>query len=47
MRPPDKPQLVEAIRIYVKTESNYAVTQTDPVTEHHVLDGGSLLYLLK
>ena len=47
MRPRDKPQLVEAIRNYVKTKSDYAVTQADPVTHHYVLDGGSLLYLLK
>ena len=47
LRPPDKPQLAEAIRNYVKTKSDNAVTQTVPVTDHYVLDGGSLLHRLK
>jgi len=46
LRQPDKPQLTEALRNYVKTKSDNAVTQTVPVTEHYVLDGGSLLSLL-
>ena len=47
MRQHDKPQLAEALRNYVKTKSDNAVTQTVPVTEHYVLDGGSLLHRLK
>jgi len=46
LRQPDKPQLAEALRNYVKTKSNNAVTQTVPVKEHYVLDGGSLLSFL-
>ena len=47
LRQPDKPQLAEALRNYVKTKSDNAVTQTVPVTEHYVLDGGSFLHRLK
>ena len=47
LREADKPQLAEALRNYVKTKSDSAVTQTIPVTEHNVLDGGSLLHRLK
>ncbi|CAJ1064633.1 hypothetical protein SNEBB_002215, partial [Xyrichtys novacula] len=47
LRQSDKPQLAEAIRNYVKTKSATAVTQTVPVTEQYVLDGGSLLHCLK
>ena len=47
LRQADKPQLAEAIRNYVKTKSDNGVMQTVPVTEHYVLDGGSLLHRLK
>ena len=47
LRQADKPQLAEAIRNYVKTKSDSGVQQTVPVTEHNVLDGGSLLHRLK
>ncbi|KAI3379074.1 hypothetical protein SNEBB_002215 [Seison nebaliae] len=44
---PDKPQLSEAIRNYAKSKSDIAVTETVPVTDHFVLDGGSLLHRVK
>ena len=47
LRPPDKPQLAEAIRNHVTTKSEDAVTQRVPGTDHYVLDGGSLLHRLK
>ena len=47
LRQTDKPQLAEAIRNYVKTKSDSGVQQTVLVTEHNVLDGGSLLQHLK
>jgi len=47
LRQPDKPQLAEALRNYVKTKSDNAVIETAPITEHYVLDGGSLLHRLK
>ena len=47
LRQADKPQLAEALRNHVKTKSDSAVTQTVPVTEHILLDGGSLLHRLK
>ena len=47
LRQADKPQLAEAIRNYVKTKSGSGMQQTVPVTEHNVLDGGSLLHHLK
>jgi len=47
LRQADKPQLAEALRNYVNIKSDSAVTQTIPVTEHNVLDGGSLLHRLK
>ena len=46
LAPADKLQLAKAIRNYVKTKSDSRV-QTVPVTEHNVLDGGSLLHCLK
>ena len=47
LRKPDKAQLVEAIRNYVTPTSDDAVLETIPVTDHYVLDGGSLLHRLK
>ena len=47
LRQADKPQLAEAIRNYVKIKSDSGVQQTVPVTEHNILDGGSLLHRLK
>ena len=45
LRQADKPKLAEALRNHVKTISDSVVTV--PVTEHIVLDGGSLLHRLK
>jgi hypothetical protein len=47
LRKPDKAHLVEAIRNYVTPTSDDAVLETIPVTDHYVLDGGSLLHRLK
>lgn len=47
LRAPDKPQLAEAIRNYVTPKADNAVTQTVAVTDHYVLDGGSLIHRLK
>ena len=47
LRKTDKAQLVEAIRNYVTPTSDDAVLETIPVTDHYVLDGGSLLHRLK
>ena len=47
LRQADKLQIAEAIRNYVKTKSDSGVQQTIPVTQHNVLDGGSLLHRLK
>lgn len=46
LRKPDKAQLQEAIRDYAASTEN-AVLQTIPHTDHHVLDGCSLLQRLK
>ena len=46
LRKPDKAQLQEAIRDYAASTEN-AVLQTIPHTDHHVLDGDSLLHRLK
>ena len=47
LRQADKPQLAKAIRNYVKTKLDSGMPQTVPVTEHNVLDVGSLLHCLK
>ena len=47
LRQADKAKLAEALRNHAKTVSDNAVTQGVPVTEHIVLDGGSLLHRLK
>ena len=46
-RKPDKAQLVKAIKNHVTPTSDDAVLDAIPVTEHFVLDGGSLLHRLK
>ena len=46
LRKPDKAQLQEAIRDHATSVEN-AILQTIPDTDHHVLDGGSLLHRLK
>ena len=46
LRKPDKAQLQEAIRDYAASTEN-AVLQTIPHTDHHALDGDSLLHRLK
>ncbi len=47
LRKADKPQLAESIRKHVSESSTNVVTDAIPVTEHYVLDGGSLLHRLK
>ena len=47
MRQPDKPQLAEAIRNQATNECDNIINQIVPLSDHYVLDGGSLLHRLK
>ena len=46
LRKPDKAPLLHAVRRHV-TSSNDAILQVMPKTEHYVLEGCSLIHLLK
>ena len=47
MRQPDKPQLAEAIGNQATNECDNIINQIVPLSDHYVLDGGSLLHRLK
>ena len=47
MRKADKPQVTDSICKHALSESAHAVLDSVPETDHYVLDGGSLLHMLK